>query len=54
MDTRRPIQARVAKDNLASQRVLVKRGFKVIGESRGCANAHGEEIEELLMELGKA
>lgn len=54
VDTRRPIQARVAKDNLASQRVLVKCGFKVIGESRGYANARAGEIEELLMELGRS
>jgi len=43
--------ARVAKDNLGSRRVLKKCGFKVIGESKGFANARGEEIEELLLEL---
>ena len=47
----RPIYARVAKDHLASRRVLEKCGFKVIGESRGFANARGQEIEELLLEL---
>jgi RimJ/RimL family protein N-acetyltransferase len=52
VDRRRPIQARVAKDNLPSYRVLVKCGFKVISESKGYANARGREIEELLMELG--
>lgn len=49
--TTRPIYARVAKDNLASRRVLEKCGFQVIGESTGYANARGEEIEELLLEL---
>jgi RimJ/RimL family protein N-acetyltransferase len=52
VDTRRPMYARVAKDNLASRRVLEKCGFVIISESRGVANARGEEIEELLLELG--
>ena len=47
----RPIYARVAKDNLGSRRVLEKCGFTVIGESRGFANARGQEIEEFLLEL---
>jgi RimJ/RimL family protein N-acetyltransferase len=47
----RPIYARVAKDNLGSRRVLEKCGFKVTGESKGFANARGQEIEELLLEL---
>ena len=47
----RPIYARVAKDNLGSRRVLEKCGFKIIGESRGFANARGQEIDELLLEL---
>lgn len=47
----RPIFARVAKDNLGSRRVLEKCGFTVIGESKGFANARGEEIEGLLLEL---
>jgi RimJ/RimL family protein N-acetyltransferase len=47
----RPVYARVAKDNLGSRRVLEKCGFKIIGESQGFANARGEEIEELLLEL---
>jgi RimJ/RimL family protein N-acetyltransferase len=50
-NTTRPIYARVAKDNLGSRRVLEKCGFQVIGEMRGFANARGEEIEELLLEL---
>src|SRR5262249_10281758 len=47
----RPIYARVAKDNLGSRRVLEKCGFEIIGTSKGFANARGEEIEELLLEL---
>lgn len=45
----RPIYARVAKDNLGSRRVLEKYGFKIIGESKGFANARNEEIEELIL-----
>jgi RimJ/RimL family protein N-acetyltransferase len=48
---RRPLQARVAKDNAASIRVLEKCGFTVIGEDRYFANARGEEIDELILEL---
>ena len=50
-NTTRPIYARVAKDNLGSRRVLEKCGFQVIGEMKGFANARGEEIEELVLEL---
>lgn len=48
----RPIYARVAKDNLGSRRVLEKCGFTAISESKGFANARGQEIEELLLKLG--
>ncbi|MFO7635640.1 MAG: GNAT family N-acetyltransferase [Caldilinea sp.] len=51
VDRRRPIFARVAKDNLASRRVLEKCGFKIIDEDKGFANARAAEIEELLLEL---
>jgi RimJ/RimL family protein N-acetyltransferase len=51
VNRRRPIYARVAKDNFGSRRVLEKCGFTAIGESKGFANARGEEIEELLLEL---
>lgn len=47
----RPIYARTAKDNLGSLRVLVKCGFTPISEAKGFANARGQEIEELLLEL---
>jgi RimJ/RimL family protein N-acetyltransferase len=43
--------ARVAKDNLGSRRVLEKCGFTISGEAKGFANARGQEIEELLLEL---
>ena len=43
--------ARVAKDNLGSQRVLQKCGFVIIGEDKGFANARAQEIEELLLVL---
>jgi RimJ/RimL family protein N-acetyltransferase len=45
----RPLYARAAKDNLASLRVLIKCGFKIIGEDRGFANARGEETEEFIL-----
>ncbi len=47
----RPIYARVSKDNVGSRRVLEKCGFQVIGETKGFANARGQEIEELVLEL---
>jgi RimJ/RimL family protein N-acetyltransferase len=47
----RPIFARSATDNVASLRVLEKCGFTVLCESRGFANARGEEIEEFLLQL---
>jgi len=51
VNTTRPIYARVARDNLGSRRILEKCGFQVIGETKGFANARGEEIEELLLVL---
>ncbi|MEM9016666.1 MAG: GNAT family N-acetyltransferase [Verrucomicrobiota bacterium] len=50
-DTRRPMRARAAKDNLASLRVLEKCGFELVEETRGFANARGTEIDELELEL---
>ncbi len=49
----RPINARVAKDNIGSKRVLEKCGFEVIGESRWFANARNAEIDELILKLDK-
>jgi RimJ/RimL family protein N-acetyltransferase len=47
----RPLLGRAAADNVASLRVLEKCGFVVVGESRGHANARGEEIAEVLLRL---
>jgi RimJ/RimL family protein N-acetyltransferase len=47
----RPLYARAARDNFASIRVLEKCGFILIGRDRGLANARGEEIEEVVLEL---
>jgi RimJ/RimL family protein N-acetyltransferase len=47
----RPLYARAAKDNFASIRVLEKCGFKTIGNDRGFANARGEEIDEVILQL---
>ncbi|MBL8091558.1 MAG: GNAT family N-acetyltransferase [Anaerolineales bacterium] len=51
VNTVRPIYARVAKDNIGSRRVLEKCGFHVIEEGKWFANARGQEIDELLLEL---
>lgn len=51
MDNTRPLFARVAFDNIASQRVLEKCGFLRIGENRGYANARNQEIEEFIYKL---
>lgn len=47
----RPLFARVAKDNVASLRVLQKCGFTITGEDKGFANARGNEIEEYILTL---
>ena len=47
----RPLYARAAKDNIASLRVLEKCGFTIAGYARGFANARGEEVEEVVLEL---
>ena len=51
VETTRPLRAAAAKDNLGSIRVLEKCGFERIGEGRGFANARGEEIDEVILEL---
>ena len=45
---KRPLFARVAYDNFASQKVLEKCGFKFIGKDKGFANARKMEIEEFI------
>jgi RimJ/RimL family protein N-acetyltransferase len=47
----RPIYGRAASDNLGSLRVLEKCGFAIVGAGKGFANARGQEIEELILEL---
>ena len=49
--TVRPLFAHVAKDNIASIRVLQKCGFTIAGESTWFANARRAEVEEYLLEL---
>jgi RimJ/RimL family protein N-acetyltransferase len=49
LETTRPLHARVAKDNLASRRVLEKCGFSICGEDKGFAAARGKEVEEWIM-----
>ncbi len=46
------LYARVAKDNIASIRVLEKCGFRICGEDKGFSNARGEEVGELIMKKG--
>ncbi len=47
----RPLYGRVAKDNLASLRVLEKCGFVRTGQSREFSNARGEDVDELILIL---
>jgi RimJ/RimL family protein N-acetyltransferase len=49
--TVRPLYARVARDNLASIRVLEKCGFTISGEDRGFSNSRGVEVEEFILSL---
>lgn len=49
--TERPIRARVVTDNVGSQKVLERRGFEVVGEAEGFANARAAVVKEYIMEL---
>jgi RimJ/RimL family protein N-acetyltransferase len=49
--TQRPVRARVVADNIGSQKVLERRGFKVVGESQDFANARAAVVKEYIMEL---
>jgi RimJ/RimL family protein N-acetyltransferase len=51
VDRSRPLRARVASDNVASQRVLEKCGFRVVATERGFAEARSAEIEEFVLRL---
>ncbi|HMQ69991.1 MAG TPA: GNAT family N-acetyltransferase [Ignavibacteria bacterium] len=44
----RPIRGRTAFDNIGSQKVLEKSGFKITGTDKGFANARGKETEEFI------
>ncbi|MCG8699404.1 MAG: GNAT family N-acetyltransferase, partial [Bacteroidales bacterium] len=48
LEKSRPLFARVAFDNYASQRVLQKAGFTRMGKEKGFANARNIEIEEFV------
>jgi RimJ/RimL family protein N-acetyltransferase len=50
--TRRPVLARVALDNLGSRRVLEKAGFDVVGSNRDYAAGCRAEVDELILRLG--
>jgi RimJ/RimL family protein N-acetyltransferase len=50
--TNRPLLARAATDNVASIRVLEKNGFSAVGREVAFANARGQEIEEVIFQLG--
>jgi RimJ/RimL family protein N-acetyltransferase len=54
VDDSRPLRARVAHDNVASQRVLEKCGFRVMATDRGFAQARSCEIEEVVLRLEQA
>jgi RimJ/RimL family protein N-acetyltransferase len=51
VETARPVQAAAVFDNVGSQRVLEKCGFRRIGEGRGFANGRGAEVDEVLFRL---
>ena len=48
---KRPLFGMVAYDNVGSQKVLEKCGFKSIGKEKGFANARKKEIEEFVYRL---
>jgi len=51
IENARPLFARVAFDNVGSQRVLEKCGFVRIGKDKGFANARQAETEEFIYKL---
>lgn len=54
VETRRPLFARVAKDNIASIHVLENNGFTRSGEDKGYANARGEVVEEYIYKFDRS
>ena len=51
VEAARPVQAATVFDNIGSQRVLEKCGFRQVGTGRGFANGRGEEVDEVLFRL---
>ena len=51
-ETTRPLYARVAHDNGASLRVLLKCGFVVVGEDSEFSFARQQEVREIVLQLG--
>ncbi len=51
LEETRPIFGRVANDNIGSQKILEKSGFKKIGTNTDFANARGMEIMEYIYRL---
>lgn len=49
--TERPLNARTAKDNSGSLKVLSRCGFEIVGEDEDFANGRGEIVEEYLLRL---
>ena len=47
----RPLHARVARQNMASIRVLEKCGFTLSGHDTGSPDPRGEEVEEVILKL---
>ena len=47
----RPLHAYVAKQNIASLRVLEKCGFTISGEDKGPSSAGGDNVEEFFLTL---
>ena len=47
----RPIQASTADDNVGSQRVLEKCGFRRVGARRAFATSRGKELDEVVFRL---
>ncbi|MBE2189774.1 MAG: GNAT family N-acetyltransferase [Candidatus Kapabacteria bacterium] len=47
-ETARPVKGRTAFDNIGSQKVLERCGFKKTGTDKGFANARGKETEEFI------
>lgn len=47
----RPLYAHAAKHNVASQRVLAKCGFAVVGEESGFLFMDGKAVEEFVLKL---